>query len=77
MPTSNQQPPPQSPTPWRDRPTMRRTRAKGQEVRDRIGDGGEKSKKRKIKKKRYVDTGETWEERGKNIEKKELEVLVQ
>ena len=46
-PTSNQQPQPQDPTPQRDRRTMPRTRAQGQEAGGRFGEDGGEAKERK------------------------------
>ena len=46
-PTSNQQSQSQDATPQQGRRIMRRTRAQGREVRDRIGKGGGEAKERK------------------------------
>ena len=74
-PTSNQQPQPQDPTPQRDRRIMLKNRAQGREARYRIGEGGGEAKKRK-KLRGVVDamweTGKTWAEREKNVDKKGL-----
>ena len=53
MPTSNQEPQPQDMTPKRDRRTMQRIRARGQEARGRIGEGEGGMKKLKQSKKSY------------------------